>query len=104
MCSFSLESPRAKALAEVQLESLRILVVEDDLFSAEAVAELCRQCDFAVELVSSGEQCLAALETNAAQQPGASKLGGRFNLVLCDVRMHGMETFSRPPSPSLAVL
>ena len=48
--------PRAKALAEVQLERLKILVVEDDLFSAAAVRELCQQCDFEVEVVGGGAE------------------------------------------------
>ena len=38
-----LTASRAKALAEVQLERLKILLVEDDLFSASAIMELCHQ-------------------------------------------------------------
>lgn len=81
-----LASPRARALADVQLERLRILVVEDDVFSSTAIMELCRQCDFAVETVTSGEECLQKLEADS-EQP----LRERFNLVLCDVMMHGMD-------------
>jgi CheY-like chemotaxis protein len=80
------DSPRAKALQEVQLERLKILVVEDDMMSAVAIAELCRKCGYAVENVSSGADCLAALEANA-REPAHE----RFNLVLCDVMMHGMD-------------
>ena len=50
--------PRARALAEVHLERLKILVVEDDLFSAEAIRELCRLCNFDAEIKHSGAECL----------------------------------------------
>ena len=61
-------------------------MVEDDVFSSTAIMELCRQCDFAVETVTSGEECLQKLEADS-EQP----LRERFNLVLCDVMMHGMD-------------
>ena len=48
--------------------------------------ELCRECDFAVDTVTSGEECLRTLEADV-ERP----LRERFNLVLCDVMMHGMD-------------
>lgn len=79
-------SPRVKALAEVHIERLKILLVEDDPFSVVAIQELCRQCDFELSTVGSGEECLVALEEDA-EQPAHDRL----NLVLCDVMMHGMD-------------
>ena len=78
-------SMRAKALADVQLEKMRILVVEDDAFSRAAILELCRACTFEVNAVVSGEACLEALEENMKLAPDA-----RYNVVLCDVMMQGL--------------
>ena len=47
--------------------------------------ELCKQSDFACETVHSGEECLSQLEADA-RLPARE----RFNLVLCDVMMSGM--------------
>ena len=79
------EQQELVALSEVKIEKLHILLVEDDIFSVRVISELCRQCEFEVETCSNGEQCLAALEANALLPPAA-----RFNLVMCDVMMHGM--------------
>ena len=38
----------AVALNQVRIQSLNILLVEDDAFSASVISELCRSCDFGV--------------------------------------------------------
>ena len=86
-CGSSTLSPRVKELADVQIEPLRILLVEDDAFAAMAIEELCcKQCDFQLSTVGSGEDCLEMLEEDA-ERP----MHERFNLILCDVMMHGMD-------------
>ena len=48
--------------------------------------ELCQQCSFDVEVVNNGIECLALLDANHR-----GPVAERFNLVLCDVMMAGMD-------------
>ena len=59
--------------------SSRVLVVEDDQVLGRLLADLLRQADFASEHVISGEVALRELQT------------GRFDLVLSDLRLPGMD-------------
>jgi len=75
-----------RALAEVHIERLKILLVEDDPFSVVAIQELCSECHFELRTVGGGEECLDTLEEDMllpAQE--------RINLVMCDVMMQGMD-------------
>ena len=75
-----------RALAEVHIERLKILLVEDDPFSVVAIQELCGECHFELRTVGGGEECLDTLEEDMllpAQE--------RINLVMCDVMMQGMD-------------
>ena len=119
----------AVALNQVKIQSLKILLVEDDAFSASVISELCRSCDFGVtarltpqpgysprhipgppsrphalpsawfstpslvhpwracvsQWAGGGEDSLQLLRENVGMPPSE-----QFNLVLCDVMMHGM--------------
>lgn len=46
--SLEVEEEEAVALNQVKIQSLKILLVEDDAFSASVISELCRSCDFRV--------------------------------------------------------
>ena len=109
-------------LNQVKIQKLKILLVEDDAFSASVISELCRSCDFRVTVrltppprpppthppgsdppapqppkprfhpscarrqwAGGGEESLQLLRENVGMPPSE-----QFNLVLCDVMMHGM--------------
>jgi hypothetical protein len=46
--SLEVEEEEAVALNQVKIQSLKILLVEDDAFSVSVISELCRSCDFRV--------------------------------------------------------
>ena len=56
------------------------------LVSIRVISELARQCEFEFAETRSGEECLAVLEANSKLAPAE-----RYNLVMCDVMMHGMD-------------
>ena len=49
------EAHATQSLADVHIERLKILLVEDDEFSVAAVKMLCERCDFDVTTVTCGE-------------------------------------------------
>ena len=58
----------------------KILVVEDDVASAEMLAEMFRMADYAVETVSTIEEAVTAMEA------------GRYSAALLDLTLHGVGT------------
>ena len=40
----------------------RVLLVEDDVFQLNIVAEMCKKCGYEVQTVGSGEGCIAPIE------------------------------------------
>ena len=68
-----------------------ILIVDDEAGIRQSLASILRDEGFRVEAVTSGEECLAAVET-------AAKDGGGFDLILLDVWLpgiDGLETLQR---------
>ena len=80
----------AVALNHVRIQSLKILLVEDDRFSASVITELCRSCDFSVEARPAGRrsrpgrgrqpppQAQAARACGAEHAPSLSTAGGEW--------------------------
>jgi len=82
--AYPLHSLQGKSV-EAEFQRLRILLVEDDEFSARVVAALCDRCNYEVTIVQSAEKALEKLVENAKLPPER-----QLNLVLSDIVMQGM--------------
>ena len=57
-------------IKDVRIERLKILVIEDDIFSGSAIMELCKQCDLGVELSDSVRTIYRADGSNPSHPNG----------------------------------
>jgi len=76
-------APVVGALEDFQ--RLRVLLVEDEDFSARVMQVFCTKCDYTVQTVRSSEEALEQLAADK-ERPAAE----RFNLILLDIVMKGM--------------
>ena len=76
-------APVVGALEDFQ--RLRVLLVEDEDFSARVMQVFCAKCDYTVQTVRSSEEALEQLAADK-ERPAAE----RFNLILLDIVMKGM--------------
>lgn len=67
-------------------DAMKVLVVDDDPFQLEAIAETLRSLGFLdITEASSGDQALAAINASRNETP--------FDLMLSDLQMPGMDGF-----------
>ncbi len=71
-------------MPEEDLRRLRVLIVDDNSASREILQDIFISWAMHVDLVASGEEALAALETAASD-------GAPYDLVLLDLKMPGMD-------------
>lgn len=82
-----MNSPVAKPQAEGKSrDALKVLVVDDDQFQLEIIAETLRSLGFRdITEATSGDQALAAINASRNETP--------FDLMLSDLQMPGMDGF-----------
>ncbi|WP_158284207.1 transporter substrate-binding domain-containing protein [Azospirillum sp. TSO22-1] len=66
-----------------RLDGMRLLLVEDNAINQEVAATILKRAGAIVDAVDSGEAAIAALQ----------RAGGRFDAVLMDVQMPGMDGY-----------
>ncbi len=77
-------APTKPLLPAPELQGLRVLVVDDNANAAMVLSEMLRSMRFAVDVVHSGAEALAALRD-------AAQTGQAYGLVVLDWQMPGMD-------------
>ncbi len=77
------EAKETSHLAPSELQSLRVLLVDDNPAAREVISDTLRSFSFEVDSVSSGQKALNALQASTDQRP--------YDLVVMDWKMPGMD-------------